>query len=400
MVLGLFLASEPITRRGRRLAVSAFIVVLLGFPLQGASATLSLAKDGPKTAREGDLIEYSLEVVNEGAASIAGIEVFDALPTELQFVQATPTPGGIYNAITGVWTLPTLGTDANDKTAGLQIQALINQNLINNPDDVVGIINRAEVIAPLDQTPLVEQVATSIICTSCIDWEIESVTIDVDNRHINFEGFEARFFLQVNIVNNGPVLSDATVSVTHFDISDGGFGAVELFPDIPVAVTLNPGQTQTIEFNTDWEEGDDSTYTVSWEFEVRDVALLDPILPNTSAGSWKSTVEHSSSDGCFIVASAHGSYLASHLVTLRDFRDQYFLTNPIGKWFVKFYYRHSPPIADYIRVHKTPRTIVRSILTLIVYSIEYPVATALILLAPPIVLIRQKQRRKNPILQI
>ena len=175
---------------------------------------------------------------------------------------------------------------------------------------------------------------------------------------------------------------------------------MELFPDVPVAVTLNPGQTQTIEFNTDWEEGDDSTYTVSWEFEVRDVALLDPILPNTSAGSWKSTVEHSSSDSCFIVASAHGSYLAPHLVTLRDFRDRYFLTNPIGKWFVKFYYRHSPPIANYIREHKTPRTIVRSILTLIVYSIEYPVAAALILLVPPIVLIRQKQRRKNPIIQI
>ena len=97
--------------------------MLLGFPLQGASATLSLSKDGPETAREGDLIEYSLEVVNEGAASVAGIEVLDTLPAEVQFVQATPTPGGTYNSTNGVWTLPTLGTDANDKTAGLQIQA-------------------------------------------------------------------------------------------------------------------------------------------------------------------------------------------------------------------------------------------------------------------------------------
>ena len=207
--------------------------------------------------------------------------------------------------------------------------------------------------------------------------------------------FRSRFFLRVNVANNGPVPSDATVSVTHFDIRGGGFGAVELFPDVPVAVTLDPGQTQTIEFKTDWEEGDDSTYTVSWEFEVRDVALLDPILPNTLAGSWKSTVEHISSDGCFIVASAHGSYLAPHIVTLRDFRDRYFLNNPIGKWFVKFYYYHSPPIADYIRVHKVPRTIVRSILTLIVYSIEYPITALLILLVPPIILIRQRKQLKN-----
>ena len=398
MVLRLFLTFEPVTGSSRRLAVSAILAVLLGFPLQGAGATLSLAKDGPKTAREGDLIEYSLEVVNEGAASVSGIEVLDTLPAELQFVQATPSLGGIYNSITGVWTLPTLGTDASDKTAGLQIQALINQNLISNPNDVVGTSNRAEVIAPPNQTPLEAQFTTNIVCTSCIDWEIVSVTIDVDIHHINFERFEARFFLRVNVANNGPVTSDATVSVTHFDISSGGFGTVELFPDVPVAVTLNPGQTQTIEFKTDWEEGNDSTYTVSWEFEVRDVALLDPVLPNTSTGSWDSTGEHNSSDGCFIVASARGSYLAAHLVTLRDFRDRHFLTNPIGKWFVKFYYRHSPPIADYIREHKTPRTIVRSILTLIVYSIEYPVDAALVLLLPPIVLVRQKQRRKTPIL--
>jgi uncharacterized repeat protein (TIGR01451 family) len=375
----------------KRLSFSTFLMVLLAFPFASSGATLSLTKDGPKTAREGDLVEFSLEVVNEGTTSVAGIAVLDTLPAEVQFVQAMPTPDGTYNSITGVWTLPTLGTGANDKTAGLQLQALVNQNLISNPDDVVSSTNRVEVIAPPDQTPLETRFTTNIICSSCIDWEIVSVKIDVDTRHVNVERFEARFFLRVNVANNGPVPSDATVSVTHFDILGGGFGAVELFPDVPVAVTLDPGQTQTIEFKTDWEEGDDSTYTVSWEFEVRDVALLDPILPNTSAGSWKSKAEHINTDGCFIVASAHGSYLAPHVVTLRDFRDRYFLTNPIGKWFVKFYYYHSPPIADYIRVHKVPRTIVRSILTLIVYSIEYPVTTLFILLVPPIILIRQRK---------
>lgn len=381
----------------KRLLFPIFLIVLLAFPLASLGATLSLTKDGPRTAREGDLVEFSLEVVNEGTTSVTGIALLDTLPAEVQFVQAMPTPGGTYNSITGIWTLPTLGTDTNNKAAGLQIQALVNQNLIINPDDVVGTTNRVEVIAPPTQIPLEAQSTTNIICTSCIDWEIVSVTIDVDIRRINIEGFEARFFMRVKVANNGPVPSDATVSVTHFDIRGGGFGAVELFPDVPVAVTLDPRQTQTIEFKTDWEEGDDSTYTVSWEFEVRDVALLDPILPNTSAGSWKSTVEHTSSDGCFIVGSAHGSYLAPHIVTLRNFRDRYFLTNPIGKWFVKFYYRHSPPIADYIRVNKLPRTIVRSILTLIVYTIEYPVTAVLILLVLPILIRQRKQLRNRPI---
>jgi len=369
--------------------------MLLGFPLQGASATLSLSKEGPETAREGDLIEYSLEVINEGAASVAGIEVLDTLPAEVQFVQATPTPGGIYNSTNGIWTLPTLGTDANDKTAGLQIQALANQNLINNPDDVVDTTNRAEVIAPLDQTPLDAQVITSIICTFCIDWEIESVIFDWELADIDLNEdheLDAIFLLWVKVTNNGPVASDATVSVTKFSVHSGGFGTVTLFPNVPVAVTLDPGQTQTIKFKSGREEGDDFDFTVSWEVAISDVALQDPVLPNTVAGSYSNENNDGwYDDGCFIVASANGSYLAPHVVTLRDFRDRHLLTNPFGKWFVAFYYRHSPPIADYIREREMLKAIVRSLLAVVVYSIEYPIAIGLILLLPPLVVVSHRK---------
>jgi hypothetical protein len=33
-------------------------------------------------------------------------------------------------------------------------------------------------------------------------------------------------------------------------------------------------------------------------------------------------------------------------MVLRKFRDRYLLTNAPGKAFVRFYYKHSPPIAD------------------------------------------------------
>ena len=366
-----------------RILFSAFLMVSLAFPLASLAATLSLTKDGPKTAREGDLIEYSLEVVNEGTAGVAGIEVLDTLPIEVQFVQAMPTLGGTYNSMTGIWTLPTLGTDANNKSAGLQIQVLVNQNLINNPDDVVGTINRAEVIAPPDQTPLETRTTTNIICTSCIDWEIESVVfdfeiLDVDLVDLNPMEYEVdmRFYLSVKVSNNGPVTSDATVGVTRFDVLGVGLGAVTLFPNMPVAVTLDPGQTQTIEFNSNRVVGDDSEFTALWDFAISDIALLDPVLPNTASGSYFNDLSDSSnfSGVCFIATAAYGSSLAPQVKTLRNFRDRYLLTNYYGKRFVEFYYRHSPPIARYISERETLKSIVRSLLTVVIYSIEYPVA--------------------------
>ena len=64
--------------------------------------------------------------------------------------------------------------------------------------------------------------------------------------------------------------------------------------------------------------------------------------------------------GCFIATAAYGSYLESHVNTLRSFRDQYLETNPLGSAFVSLYYKVSPPIADYIEKHPTLKPIVRA----------------------------------------
>jgi hypothetical protein len=62
--------------------------------------------------------------------------------------------------------------------------------------------------------------------------------------------------------------------------------------------------------------------------------------------------------GCFIATAAYGSLLEPHVRILCKFRDRYLLTNSPGKIFVKYYYKHSPPAADFISKHNGLRAVV------------------------------------------
>jgi hypothetical protein len=101
--------------------------------------------------------------------------------------------------------------------------------------------------------------------------------------------------------------------------------------------------------------------------------------------------------GCFIATAAYGSYLDPHVVALRHFRDRYLLSNTPGIAFVRFYYRHSPPLASFIGDHKTLRLLTRWALTPLVYLVEFPFLKALVLLplAPLAVYKRRRSSRRK-----
>jgi hypothetical protein len=52
--------------------------------------------------------------------------------------------------------------------------------------------------------------------------------------------------------------------------------------------------------------------------------------------------------------------MAREIGVLRQFRDEYLLPNPMGKAFVDFYYRISPPIAEFITEYPGLKPIVRA----------------------------------------
>lgn len=71
--------------------------------------------------------------------------------------------------------------------------------------------------------------------------------------------------------------------------------------------------------------------------------------------------------GCFIATAAYGTPLAEEIDVLRQFRDEYLLTNPAGELLVSLYYTASPPLADLISKHEGLRAVTRMALEPIIW---------------------------------
>jgi len=89
---------------------------------------------------------------------------------------------------------------------------------------------------------------------------------------------------------------------------------------------------------------------------------------------------------CFIATAAYGSEEHPHVRILRDFRDRYLMPRKLGRTFVRFYYKHSSSMADFIGKYKGMKVLVRIILLPIVayaYSILHfgPVWTSFMLVS-------------------
>lgn len=76
--------------------------------------------------------------------------------------------------------------------------------------------------------------------------------------------------------------------------------------------------------------------------------------------------------GCFIATAAYGSIMHPHVKALRDFRDNYLLTNHFGRRLIGLYYRYSPPLANVIRNSEFLKYTVQIFLMPVVISIIFP----------------------------
>ena len=158
----------------------------------------------------------------------------------------------------------------------------------------------------------------------------------------------------------------STISTVTFTMNGGVTGSVTYDPT-----------TKTATFTPSASLAETTTYTATITTGVKDSKGINMVEDFT----WKFTTTKADSGlsvECFIATAAYGSPLDTHVAVLRNFRDKYLLTNPIGKIFCQFYYRHSPPIADFIRQHERLKTVTRWVLEPIIYVIEYPFTLVLI----------------------
>jgi hypothetical protein len=118
------------------------------------------------------------------------------------------------------------------------------------------------------------------------------------------------------------------------------------------------------------------------------LVITSEITPPTTSSSTSGN-----KSGCFIATAAYGSYLHPQVQLLRQFRDEYLLTNAPGRAFVSLYYRFSPQLADVIARHSVLRSIARLLLTPVVAVVAHPLisAVSLLLLVETALLLRVRR---------
>jgi uncharacterized repeat protein (TIGR02543 family) len=99
---------------------------------------------------------------------------------------------------------------------------------------------------------------------------------------------------------------------------------------------------------------------VKWSGDVSTIAdVEDATTTITMNDDYSIIASFKCITGCFIATAAYGTPMAKEIEILREFRDKYLMTNPVGKGLVEFYYKVSPPIAEFITEHPSLKPIVR-----------------------------------------
>jgi len=101
----------------------------------------------------------------------------------------------------------------------------------------------------------------------------------------------------------------------------------------------------------------------NWSGDVNTIADVDAVettITMDNSYSIRANFQEAGSRCCCVATAAYGSPMAEEIEILREFRDGYLLTNPLGQALTDLYYRVSPPIAEFITEHPSLKPIARA----------------------------------------
>jgi hypothetical protein len=152
---------------------------------------------------------------------------------------------------------------------------------------------------------------------------------------------------------------------------------------------------------------DGATYffsAVAYDASNNESGFSNEITYAVPAGATAGGDPSSGSTSCFIATAAFGSYRAPEVILLQKFRDRFLLTNAPGKMFVEFYYRVSPPIADFIGHYSSLKRATRLALKPLIFSIQHRLGVYMgvltLLLAMTFILVFEQRRLTRQVRRI
>jgi uncharacterized repeat protein (TIGR01451 family) len=344
----------------------------------------------------GQPVQFTITASNVGTVDATGVQVTNQLPAELRIptgMAAFPSTG-TFDAATGVWSVGTLAAGAN---ATLVIPAIVAS--ATQPQCSVNV---AESNLALDTQTANNRAVAAVkrsAADRCVDLGVTtSITIVPPcNTTRRLDAF-------VNVSNRGPdVASNVFVDMTQVPTSIPGvrFDSALCTGTRCTVPSIAAGSSVSLRLTSnDFSNLRQQAATFAFATSSSDVDYLTtnnqvtttvdvPVFTDCSELVPDSGVKVS----CFIATAAYGSPLEAHVQVLRAFRDRYLQRSALGRAFIGFYYRHSPPIAAVIAAHDWLRLLVRMLLTPLVLAIAFPLRALMLAALAAATLLAMNRRR-------
>ena len=292
---------------------------------------------------------------------------------------------------------PTNISPANGAT-GVSLTPVLKASAFSDPDGDTMLLARWRIKKEGEVIWQSSNTATSISVPSGVLQY--STTYTWQARYVNTYNLESEWSYETSFTTRERPMTppNKPVNISPSNLAKG----VSLTPVLTASAFSDPDGD--IMADSQWRiRGETGTYETMavWENNsagaVTSVLVSTPLQNNTtyfwqvrykdSTGMWSSWSDETSfttisspdggdsgggggGGGCFIATAAFGTPMAKEVVRLREFRDRYLLTNRPGRAFVRWYYRHSPKLAGYIRQSKWTRAFVRGVLRPLVWFLS------------------------------